>query len=150
LIGGDPLGLNNTDPFDYPDRLTGSGCGSGVNPRNPGNYIKLECFAVPGPINRLGNAGRNPLVGPGLSNLDASFFKNTRVPKFGEAANIQFRTEIFNILNRANFAAPLNNDTLFSQDNTVASGASPVGGAGTVDTTQTPSRQIQFGLKLIF
>ena len=150
LIGGDPLGLNNTDPFDYPDRIKGQGCGSLVNPRNSANYVKLQCFSVPGPINRLGNSGRNPLTGPGLSNLDFSIFKNTRLPSLYESANIQFRAEIFNILNRANFAAPLDNDTLFVQDNTVASGASPVGGAGSVDATQTPSRQIQFGLKLIW
>jgi hypothetical protein len=53
LVGGDPLGLNNTDPFDYPDRLQGSGCGHAVNPRNPNNYIKLGCFAVRGPSTAL-------------------------------------------------------------------------------------------------
>ena len=150
LVGGDPLGLNNTDPFDYPDRLQGSGCGHAVNPRNPNNYIKLNCFAVPGPINRLGNSGRNPLTGPGLSELDASVFKNFRFRSISEGANIQFRAELFNALNRANFSAPLDNNTLFVQDNTVASGASPVGSAGVLDSTQTTSRQIQFGLKILW
>jgi hypothetical protein len=150
LIGGDPLGLNNTDPFDYPDRLKGNGCNQLVNPRNPNNYIKLACFAVPGPINRLGNSGRNPLTGPGLSELDASIFKNFRLKSISDAANIQFRAEFFNALNRANFTPPLNNDTLFVQDNTVPSGASPVGGAGVLDSTQTTSRQIQFGLKILW
>ena len=148
LISGDLLGLNNTDPYDYPDRVKGAGCGSGVNPGNPTNYVKLNCFTVPNPTNRLGTAGRNPLNGPGLSNLDASIFKNTRLPKISEAANIQFRAEAFNLLNRANFAPPLDNDNLFSQDG--PNHASPVGGAGSIDGTQTPSRQIQFGLKLIF
>ena len=150
LVGGDPLGLNNTDPFDYPDRLQGSGCGHAVNPRNPNNYIKLGCFAVPGPINRLGNSGRNPLTGPGLSELDASFFKNFRLHSISEAANIQFRAELFNALNRANFSPPLDNNTLFVQDSTAASGASPVGSAGVLDSTQTTSRQIQFGLKILW
>ncbi len=147
LIGGDPLGLNNTDPFDYPDRVPG--CGHTVNHGNPNNYINLNCFAVPTPINRLGNSGRNPLTGPGLISLDASVFKNFPLPELYETANIQFRAEFFNVLNRANFAPPLDNDVLFTQDNSAA-GASPVGGAGVIDATQTPSRQIQFGLKLIW
>lgn len=78
LIAGDPLGMNSTDPWDYPDRVKGSGCGSLVNPGNPNNYVKLNCFTAPveqvqtstgvqSQIYRLGNAGRNELSGPGLS-----------------------------------------------------------------------------------
>lgn len=44
---GDPLGLNSTDPWDFPDRLTGPGCQSLVNPGNPNNYIKTQCFGIP-------------------------------------------------------------------------------------------------------
>jgi hypothetical protein len=44
---GDPLGLNSTDPWDFPDRVTGPGCKSLVNPGNPNNYVKTECFAIP-------------------------------------------------------------------------------------------------------
>jgi hypothetical protein len=153
-VGGDPLGLNNTDPFAYPDRITGSGCGSGINPGNPNNYVKLQCFAMPpsqgvttsgAPIHTLmGNSGRNPLTGPGLINVDFSVFKNTRITKISEAANLQFRAEMFNIFNHANFAPPLDNNVLFNPDGT------SVGSGGVIDATQTPSRQIQFGLKLIF
>jgi len=151
LVGGDPLGLNNTDPFAYPNRNTGPGCSSGVNPGNPNNYIKLQCFTMPpaqgvttsgSPIyTLLGNSGRNPLTGPGLLNLDFSLFKNTRL---SERFNLQFRTEFFNILNHTNFAPPLDNNTLFNPD------GSAVGSAGVIDATQTPSRQIQFGLRLMF
>jgi hypothetical protein len=151
LVGGDPLGLNNTDPFAYPNRTTGSGCGSGVNPGNPNNYIKLQCFTMPpsqgatttgSPIyTLLGNSGRNPLTGPGLVNLDFSLFKNARL---SEGFNLQFRTEFFNVLNHTNFAPPLDNNVLFNPD------GSAVGSAGIIDATQTPSRQIQFGLKLMF
>ena len=45
--GGDPLGLNSNDPWDFPNRLTGPGCNSLVNPGNPNKYIKTECFAPP-------------------------------------------------------------------------------------------------------
>ena len=89
----------------------------------------------------LGNSGRNPLTGPGLVNLDFSLFKNTRL---SEGFNLQFRTEFFNVLNHTNFAPPLDNNVLFNPD------GSAVGSAGIIDATQTPSRQIQFGLKLMF
>src|ERR1035437_9804671 len=115
LIAGDPLGMNSTDPWDYPDRLRTAGCGSLVNPGNPNNYIKLECFSAPvqtfqtssGPqqqIVRLGNTGRNALVGPGLSHLNFSLVKNSKLAGI-ETGSIQFRAEVFNILNKSNFAA---------------------------------------------
>jgi hypothetical protein len=154
LIAGDPLGMNSTDPWDYPDRLRNTGCKSLVNSGNPNNYIKLQCFSAPvqtfqtssGPqqqIVRLGNEGRNALVGPGLSNLDFSVVKNSKLAGI-ERGSVQFRAELFNILNKSNFAAPLDNDTIFNQDGSVADGA------GVADQTQTTSRQIQFGLKILF
>ena len=162
LIGGDPLGLNSNDPFAYPNRLTGPGCGSDVNPGNPINYIKLNCFAVPmatpsiaaqctafsavpgSCANLLGNAGRNTLVGPGLVNFDFSLFKNNYITRISETFNVQFRAEFFNLLNRPNFAPPLQNNTLFDQN------GNPIGGAGTISQTSTPSRQIQLALKMIW
>ena len=154
LIAGDPLGMNSTDPWDYPDRVKSAGCASLVNPGQPGNYIKLQCFSAPvqlietsnGPqpqIIRLGNAGRNELSGPGLSDLDFSLVKNSKLPGV-ESGSVQFRAEFFNIFNKSNFASPLDNDTIFNQDGT------PADGAGVVDQTQTTSRQIQFGLKILF
>lgn len=161
-IGGDPLGENSTDPLDYPNRLTGPGCQSPVNPGNPNNYINLSCFAVPMATpsiaaqckafsavpgscsNLMGNTGRNSVIGPGLATWDFSLFKNNYITKISENFNAQFRTEFFNILNRANFAAPVDNETLF----TVA--GAPVGGAGAVDQTSTTAREIQFALKLIW
>jgi len=144
LMAGDPLGLNNTDPWDYPNRLAGTGCSSQINPGNPNNYIRTQCFAAASPITLFGNSGRNPLTGPGLVNLDFSLFKNFTVSRISESARIQFRAEFFNILNRANFAPPLNNDVLFNPN------GSPIGGAGLINFTQTPSREIQFGLKVIW
>ena len=154
LIAGDPLGMNSTDPWDYPDRVKSAGCGSLVNPGNPNNYIKLQCFSAPiqtfqtssGPqqqIVRLGNAGRNELTGPGLESLDFSLVKNSKLAGI-ESGSVQFRAELFNILNKSNFAAPLDNSTIFNQDGSAADGA------GVVDQTQTTSRQIQFGLKILF
>jgi hypothetical protein len=142
IVGGDPLGLNNGDPWDYPDRLGGAGCSSLVNPGNPDQYIKTQCFTPANPINRLGNNGRNALTGPGLLNTDLSFNKNNRIPRIRENANLQFRAELFNIFNHPNFAAPNENNVLFNPG--------PIPTAGKVIRTQTSSRQIQFGLKLTF
>jgi hypothetical protein len=154
FIAGDPLGMNSTDPWDYPDRIRSAGCSSLVNPGNPNDYIKLQCFSAPvqtlqtssGPqqqIVRLGNAGRNELVGPGLSNLDFSLVKNSKLAGL-DRGSVEFRAEVFNILNKSNFAAPIDNYTIFNQDGSAADGA------GAVDQTQTTSRQIQFGLKILF
>ena len=144
LIGGDPLGLNSNDPYDYPNRLTGPGCGSDVNPGNPQNYIKLNCFAPPNPLTLFGNSGRNSVVGPGITTLDFSLFKNIYIKRISENFDAQFRSEFFNILNKANFATPVANSTLF--DNT----GNPVGGAGAINQVSTTARQIQFALKLIW
>jgi hypothetical protein len=169
LVSGDPLGEGNTDPFAYPNRLTGSGCNSLVNAGNPNNYIKLSCFSpvtapasfaaqcvnltgasAPPPsgqvycANLLGNEGRNSLIGPGLTNFDTSLFKNNPIKKISENFNVQFRAEFFNILNRPNFVPPTDNETIF--DNTGAA----VAGAGQITRTSTTSRQIQFALKFIW
>jgi hypothetical protein len=144
LLDGDVLGLNNTDPFDFPARLNGPGCKSAVNPGNPDNYINLNCFAFPSTPNLLVSSGRNTLVGPGLVNFDMSLFKNNPIKRISETFNVQFRTEFFNILNRANFSPPTDNNIIFDGD------GNPVGGAGVVDLTSTTSRQIQFALKIIW
>jgi hypothetical protein len=59
---------------------------------------------------------------------------------------VQFRAEIFNILNHANFAPPVTPD---NSDIFDASGA-PTGVAGLLTRTTTTAREIQFALKVIF
>jgi hypothetical protein len=174
---GDPQGLNSTDPWAFPNRLTGPGCQTLTNPGNPNNYIKTQCFAAPtapasfftGPapmcssdprlgtkavgdpslfqcFNLRGNAGRNILTGPGLSNLDFSVFKNNSVRRISENFRVQFRAEFFNILNRPNFSVPNspNNTDIFD------STGGQNGAAGLLTSTSTTSRQIQFALKFIW
>jgi hypothetical protein len=90
------------------------------------------------------------LRGPGLGTWDFSLVKDTAVGFLGERGSVQFRAEFFNILNRANFAAP--NVSVFS-GNTSDIGSyseAPLASAGQITTTATPSRQIQFALKVIF
>lgn len=152
LVGPDPLGLNSTDQFAYPDRVKGPGCGSAVNPGNVNSYIKLQCFAMPAsqgvsgnpPVQNftlLGNSGRNGIIGPGLETFDMSLYKNIPIRRISEIFNVEFRAEVFNLLNHPNFGSPINNSTLFNPDGT------SVGGAGAIDTTKTFARQIQLGVK---
>ena len=163
LIGGDPIGLANSSPFAYPDRLTGGGCSAPVNPGNANNYIKMQCFTLPmaspsiaslcvpfapngvtAPgtcANLLGSGGRNEIYGPGLIDFDFSVVKDTHI---GERLDVQFRAEMFNIFNHTNFNPPLVNQVLFNQDGSV----NPA--AGALDSTATTSRQVQFALKVIF
>jgi len=105
----------------------------------PDQWFDPNAFLAP-PNNSgfYGNLGRDTLIGPGLATWDLSFLKDTRLR---ERLNLQFRAEFFNILNRANFNTP--NAVAFTP-----SGVSPT--AGVITSTSTTSRQIQFGLKLLW
>jgi hypothetical protein len=177
--GNDPANTLSSDDFAFSNRLGGPGCGTLTNPGNPNNYIKTQCFAVPtapnaafwaancspvppslgAPVdpnslqcfNLRGNSGRNILTGPGITSLDFSVFKNNHIRRISENFNVQFRVEMFNILNHANFAPPGpgdGNTDLF--DATGASLAGAGGTAGVLLRTTIPERQIQFAIKFIF
>ncbi|MGH9440492.1 MAG: hypothetical protein ACRD22_22180, partial [Terriglobia bacterium] len=73
-----------------------------------------------------------------------SLIKDTHITKISEAFDIQFRAEFFNVLNHPNFAPPVDNMEPISAEGT------PVQGFGVIDSAQVPSREIQFGLKVIF
>jgi hypothetical protein len=106
---------------------------------SPNRYFNPNAFIVPG-NGTYGNVGRDTFTGPGLVTLDFSLLKKTRVT---EKLALQFRAEFFNLLNRANFNTP--NLIVF----TSALGL-PSPAAGVITSTSTSSRQIQFGLKLIW
>jgi hypothetical protein len=181
--GSDPANTLSSDDFAYPNRLGGTGCATLTNPGHPSNYIKTDCFAVPtapnsafwsancnqapptfgGPLpagslqcfNLRGNAGRNILIGPGVTNLDFSVFKNNPIKRISEDFNVQFRVEMFNMLNHPMFAPPGpgdGNTDIFAADGTSLSPNAPVnpGLAGVLLKTTIPERQIQFAVKLIF
>src|SRR5204862_3569405 len=67
IFDGDPLGMQGSAQFAFPNVLGGPGCDTLVNPGNVAHYIKTECFAVPNPTTTLGNVRRNSLVGPARS-----------------------------------------------------------------------------------
>ncbi len=106
---------------------------------SPTQWFNPAAFlAPPSGSGFYGNLGRDTLTGPGLATWDLSFLKDTPVR---ERLNLQFRAELFNLLNRANFNTP--NAITFTP-----TGVSPT--AGVITSTSTTSRQIQFGLKLLW
>jgi len=77
---------------------------SGVSPylNNDRNFLNPAAFAIP-LTGTFGNLPRNALTGPNFRQFDLIFNKRF---KFSETKNLEFRTEVFNILNHANFANP--------------------------------------------
>ncbi len=112
-VGGDPYTSGSTKP-----RL--------------GGWLNKSAFAA-APRTRFGTLGRNALRGPGQANLD--FAVQKRFP-LREAMALNFRTEFFNIFNRANFSNP--------------SGSFDSSTFGVISSTNANARIVQFGLKLTF
>ena len=81
----------------------------------------------------FGNGGRNILSGPGRVNFDYSVFKNFALT---EKLKLQFRTEMFNLFNHAQFDLP---NTAIGNPN-----------AGIITSIVGTPRQIQFALRLSF
>jgi hypothetical protein len=110
-------------------------------------FSNVGAFAVPctdtsDPTTcHFGNIARNSLVGPGFSSTDFSVVKDT---KLTERFNVQFRAELFDVFNQANFGNP---NLTFVPGST---------NFGVIRNTRFPtgdfgsSRQIQFALKLQF
>ncbi len=105
----------------------------------PSQWFNPSAFLQP-PANSgfFGNLGRDTLVGPGLATWDFSAVKDTAIH---ERLNLEFRAEIFNLLDRANFNTP--NLIVFTP-----TGVS--GTAGAISSTSTTARQVQFGVKLLW
>jgi hypothetical protein len=152
ILAGDVLGQNSSDPFSFPNRLSGPGCNTLVNPGNINNYVKTQCFSVPTAptqafyntycnpatpfptcTNLLGNARRNILPSPGYKNFDFSLYKNTRI---SERVDTQFRAEFFNVLNHPNFQGAFDTNTIDQP--------------GALLHTIGDARDIQLALKVIF
>jgi hypothetical protein len=105
----------------------------------PNQYFNPNAFIQPLP-GTYGNVGRNILQAPGLTETDLSL---TKLFSVTERLNLQFRTEVFNVFNHTNFNAP--NPVVYA-----AATGGPSSTAGVITSTTTTSRQIQFGLKLLW
>jgi hypothetical protein len=89
-----------------PNLVSGQNPNSG--PHSANAWLNASAFQriIPdpnSPVQQFGTAGRNIAVGPGYANWDFSVFKNIRIV---ESKELQFRAELFNILNHTNFRLP--------------------------------------------
>jgi hypothetical protein len=181
-------GSSNPANFDRPDWAPGrnpynathgvsSGCTEGTGttavtipagtPLGGPSLFFDPCAFVLEPVGYEGDVGRNSLIGPGLLDLDYSLVKDTSVKWLGEAGKVEFRAEIFNIMNHPNFAQPVR--TVFAGTLTDGTNCPITGcpsnaealstGIGVIQSTASGttatqssgnSRQIQFGLKIMF
>ena len=135
LAGSNPTGTgdnSNSDVVSWNPDFKGK-----VILGKPDQWFDPRAFVLP-LQGTFGNVGRGPLRGPGLFMVDSSLLKRIRV---SEGLNLQFRAEVFNVLNHPNFSYP--NEVVFQ-------GADYSPSGGVITNTGTTSRQIQFALKLQF
>jgi len=108
---------------------------------DPNHWFDTSAFVLQ-PQGTLGNTPRNFLRGPGFADVDVSLVKNQAL--IG-GTRLQFRLEVFNLFNRANFSVPTRQ---------VFAGATqdeaPLATAGKVLRTANSSRQVQLGIKVLF
>jgi hypothetical protein len=99
-------------------------------------WLDPSAFTIPQNADgsyRYGTMGRNTLRGQGYFNLDAGLTRNVRL---GAGRTLQVRWEVFNLTNHPSYDLP--NANLGSAD------------FGTIRSTVSAPRQMQFGLKLLF
>jgi hypothetical protein len=147
-FGDDQSLQGDFDGFNAPDRPDLVGPVHKLNPHNtvcalgtggPGEspcqftnfFFDPSAFALQ-PLGQIGDARHSFIAGPPVNNLDFTAIKRT---SFGERYSLEFRTEVFNLLNHAQFFNPVGE---FSSSQ-----------FGQVTTARDP-RLIQFGLKLDF
>jgi hypothetical protein len=158
VLGGWQLNVIERATSGFPLFVVNSANGSGVNFEwngsslnrpdqicNPNSghhsiteFFNTSCF-VPAPEGELGNASRTPINGPDFINTDFSAFKNFRM---GERFTLQFRAEMFNLFNHAQFY--LGGGSTGMQD--IGSPST----FGVVNGTVNNPRLVQFALRLDF
>jgi hypothetical protein len=117
-------------PAQRPDQLRDPNLPRGE--RTPERWFDTSAFALQAPFT-FGSAPRNSVIGPGYANVDFVLAK-TWVPG-GHDGQLEFRWEIFNLFNRANFDLP---NRIFGNSN-----------FGRIFSAKSP-REMQFGLRYSF
>ncbi len=98
--------------------------------RTPAHFFNTAAFST-APQFVIGTASRNPVRGPAYRDLDLAFVKHTSLPR---EADLEFRAELFNIMNTPAFAQP--------------NGSFGSAAFGSITSTTTDPRVIQFALRL--
>ncbi len=100
--------------------------------RSAARFFNTSAFLMPAAFT-FGNVGRNTVIGPGLTNIDAVIARSFRL---SDRASLQFRGEFFNATNHPNYSIVgriINDPATFGQA-----------------LSQLDPRQLQFGLKVMF
>jgi Carboxypeptidase regulatory-like domain/TonB dependent receptor/TonB-dependent Receptor Plug Domain len=101
-------------------------------------------------IGQLGNAGRDFLQAPHARDWAFSLVKDTKVGFLGEAGLVQFRAEMFNVLNHPDFAPPNTNAFAGNQPDLGPFSEKPGSSFGKITAQQNIPRQIQLALRIEF
>jgi hypothetical protein len=185
LVSGWQLGLvgnyHTGEPVDISTGWPTAEIGARSGPVPPRPSVKAGCQQILGridkwfdpncyymaPIGEVGNVPFMNIFGPDFHQWDTSLVKNTKI---GERFNLQFRWEIFNVLNRTNFRNPGQPMSFVYAQASVPNYLSGTGAtslpatcfsnpdacstqlstAGQLFATNGSSRQMQLGLKLTF
>lgn len=102
-----------------------------TGPKTPDQWFTTSVFSLPA-LYTFGNAPRNAVIGPGLTEFDLSLQKSFAVT---EHTKLLFRAEAYNLLNHPNFNIP--NRTALTAN------------FGKISSTQD-ARQLQLALRLAF
>jgi hypothetical protein len=121
------IGLVNGNNIERPELVGDPNAG----PKTVQLWFNKSAFATPASIS-FGNTPRNNVIGPALADFDASLQKEGVLR---ESLKLQFRFDVFNLLNRPNFNLP---GRIFGSSN-----------FGVISSAQDP-RELQFALKLMF
>lgn len=128
---------------DRPDYAPGYGPDNAVLGR-PDQWFDPNAFVLQ-PAGTFGNTGRGDFRGPNLRTLDLSITREVPFLRLGPAGTLEFRIEMFNVLNRANFGVP--NLTAFAG---TAAVEQPFATFGRINSTVTSARQMQLGVRARF
>jgi hypothetical protein len=151
LVDGDPDRDGTDENVARPNLLPGVNLVP-AGGRTPDLWFNPNAFAPP-VVGFRGTAGRNIVNGPNYRSSDLGIVKSFQL---GETRTIQFRTEVFNLFNRANFDLPFNSeDGELIYNYLPAASKTPANfiqapSLGRVFATVGDSREIQFGVKFIF
>jgi carboxypeptidase family protein len=116
-------------PAQRPDQLRNPNLSGAA--RTPERWFDTDAFALPAPYT-FGSAPRNSVFGPGYANVDMALAKTWSL---AGPSTLEFRWEVFNLFNRANFDLP---NRVFGSPN-----------FGRIFSAKSP-REMQFGVRLAF
>jgi hypothetical protein len=118
---GNPFSVfSSSDSSGTDEQVQRANLVAGVNPyagfkkqKVGANWLNPAAF-VDADAGTFGNTSRNEFIAPGFGDIDFSVFKNTPIT---ERVSTQLRIEMYNLLNRTNFASPIFNGNGFFNPN---------------------------------